>query len=81
MIGKGVNRWLVLIPRHLDMDAYTEFVLRPDVAPFFSEERARCCCKCMFQQNNDGVHGNGSVLNQYQDSKNEHKTRRLRQIG
>jgi hypothetical protein len=73
MIGKGVNRWLVLIPRHLDTDAYTESVLQRVVAPF-SEERVRCCYKCMFQQDNDGVHGNGSVLNPCLDSKNEHKT-------
>jgi hypothetical protein len=78
MIGKGYKSPLVIIPRHLDMDTYTELILKPVVAPFFAEQRAKGCYKWLFQEDNDSAHGNGSVLNPCQDFKNEYKIRRLR---
>jgi hypothetical protein len=83
MVGWNFKSKLVFLPRHINGDDYIEFFLNPVVRPFFEQQRAEAqaegrTCDWIFQEDNEGAHGNKSVLNAPNDFKNTHYIRQLK---
>lgn len=78
MVGWDYKSELVLISRHIDGKKYIDEFLDPIVRPFFEKERAKGNNTWIFEEDNEGAHGTGSILNAPNDYKNTHRITQMK---
>jgi hypothetical protein len=78
MVGWNYKSPIAFLPRHINGDDYVKHFLKPIVKPFFDKQREEGEYGWIFQEDNEGAHGTGSVLNAPNDFKNKCRIRQLK---